>query len=76
MPSRSIWQLFEENPSRTQDVAKLIGLLIDGKQDADAVSLARKLEQYQRRKGDRRAFLAMMQEIVAAHRPRRTCSSS
>lgn len=64
-----IWQLFEENPSRTQDVAKLIGLLIDSNQDADAVTLARKLEQYQRRKGDRRAFLTLMQEIVAAHRP-------
>jgi diguanylate cyclase (GGDEF)-like protein len=64
-----IWQLFEENPSRTQDVAKLIGLLIDSNQDADGVSLARKLEQYQRRKGDRRAFLSLMQEIVAAHRP-------
>ncbi len=64
-----IWQLFEENPSRTQDVAKLIGLLIDSNQDVDAVSLARKLEQYQRRKGDRRAFLTLMQEIVAAHRP-------
>jgi diguanylate cyclase (GGDEF)-like protein len=64
-----IWQLFEENPSRTQDVAKLIGLLIDSNQDTDGVSLARKLEQYQRRKGDRRSFLALMQEIVAAHRP-------
>jgi len=64
-----LWQLFEENPSRTQEVAKLIGLLIDSNQDADAVSLARKLEQYQRRKGDRRAFLTLMQEIVAAHRP-------
>jgi diguanylate cyclase (GGDEF)-like protein len=64
-----LWQLFEENPSRTQDVARLIGLLIDSNQDADAVALARKLEQYQRRKGDRRAFLNLMQEIVAAHRP-------
>jgi diguanylate cyclase (GGDEF)-like protein len=64
-----IWQLFEENPSRTQDVARLIGLLLDSNQDVDAVTLARKLEQYQRRKGDRRAFLTLMQEIVAAHRP-------
>jgi diguanylate cyclase (GGDEF)-like protein len=64
-----IWQLFEESPSRTQDVAKLIGLLIDSNQDGDAVTLARKLEQYQRRKGDRRAFLNLMQEIVGAHRP-------
>ena len=64
-----LWQLFEESPSRTQDVAKLIGMLIDSNQDVDAVSLARKLEQYQRRKGDRRAFLSLMQEIAAAHRP-------
>jgi len=64
-----LWQLFEENPSRTQDIANLIGLLIDGSQDTDAVNLARKLEQYQRRKGDRRAFLNLMQEIVAGHRP-------
>jgi len=64
-----LWQLFEENPSRTQDVARLIGLLLDSNQDLDAVALSRKLEQYQRRKGDRRSFLTLMQEIVAAHRP-------
>ena len=64
-----LWQLFEENPSRTQDIATLIGLLLDSSQDADAVTLARKLEQYQRRKGDRRAFLTLMQELVAGHRP-------
>jgi len=63
-----VWQLFEENPSRVQDVANLIGLLIDGQQDAEAVALGRKLEQYHRRKGDRRAFLAMIQDISAKHR--------
>jgi diguanylate cyclase (GGDEF)-like protein len=62
------WQLFEENPSRVQEIAKLIGLFIDGQQDAEAVALGRKLEQYHRRKGDRRAFLAMMQDIAARHR--------
>jgi len=63
-----LWQLFEENPSSTEKIARLIGLFIDAQQDADAVALARKLEQYQRRKGDRRAFLALMQDIVNAHR--------
>ena len=62
------WQLFEENPSRVQEIANLIGLFIDGQQDAEAVALGRKLEQYHRRKGDRRAFLAMMQDIAARHR--------
>lgn len=63
-----LWQLFEENPASTEKIARLIGLFIDAQQDADAVALARKLEQYQRRKGDRRAFLTLMQEIVNAHR--------
>jgi len=64
-----IWQLFEENPSRNLDVAKLIGQYIDAGQDTEAVALARKLEQHQRRKGDRRAFLVMMQELTDARRP-------
>jgi len=63
-----LWQLFEENPSRTQEIARLIGQYLDTEQDADAVALARKLEQYQRRKGDRRGFLAMMQEITGGRR--------
>jgi len=64
----ALWQLFEENPARSQEIAKLIGLYIDAEQDVDAVALARKLEQYQRRKGDRRTFLGMMQEVVNGHR--------
>jgi diguanylate cyclase (GGDEF)-like protein len=63
-----LWQLFEENPSRVQEIANLIGFFVDGQLDAEAVALARKLEQYHRRKGDRRAFLAMIQEIAGKHR--------
>ncbi len=62
------WQLFEANPGRVQEIANLIGLFIDGQQDAEAVALGRKLEQYHRRKGDRRAFLTMIQDIAARHR--------
>jgi diguanylate cyclase (GGDEF)-like protein len=62
------WQLFEDNPTRVQEIANLIGLFIDGQQDAEAVALGRKLEQYHRRKGDRRAFLTMIQDIAARHR--------
>jgi diguanylate cyclase (GGDEF)-like protein len=64
-----LWKLFEENPSRIQDVAKLIDLFIESEQQADAVVLARQLDQHQRRKGERKSFLTMMQEIVARHRP-------
>jgi diguanylate cyclase (GGDEF)-like protein len=63
-----VWQLFQQNPSRQQEVADLIGLLVDAQQDAEAVALARKLEQFQRNKGDRRAFVAMLQDVVAKHR--------
>ncbi len=63
-----VWQLFEQHPSRLNEITKLIGLLVDAEQDVEAVALARKLEQFQRGRGERRAFLAMMQELVASHR--------
>jgi diguanylate cyclase (GGDEF)-like protein len=63
-----IWQLFEQNPSRVQQVIGLIGQLLDASQDDAAVALARKLEQFQRRRGERRQFVAIMQDITAAHK--------
>jgi diguanylate cyclase (GGDEF)-like protein len=63
-----VWQLFQQNPSRQQDVADLIGHLVDAQQDAEAVALARKLEHFQRNRGDRRTFVAMMQDVIAKHR--------
>ena len=63
-----VWQLFQKNPSRLQEVANLIGLLVDAQQDAEAVALARKLEQFQRSRGERRSFVAMMQEVTGQHR--------
>jgi diguanylate cyclase (GGDEF)-like protein len=63
-----VWELFEQNPSRLPDVARLIGSFLDAQQDSEAVALARKLEVVQRRRGERKAFAAMMQDIAAAHR--------
>src|SRR5450432_54879 len=60
--------LFEQNPSRLPQVTQLIGNMIDAQMDRDAVGLARKLEQFQRRRGERRAFLATMQDLVSRHR--------
>src|SRR6266568_1893687 len=64
-----VWQIFEQNPSRIEQVRDLIGGFLDSQLDREAVALAEKLENFQRRKGERRAFLAMMQDIVAGHRP-------
>ena len=64
-----VWQIFELNPSRIEQVRDLIGGFLDSQLDREAVMLAEKLEHFQRRKGERRAFLAMMQDIVAGHKP-------
>jgi diguanylate cyclase (GGDEF)-like protein len=63
-----VWALFEQNPGRVQQVIALIGNLLDGEHDDAAVALARKLEQFQRRRGERRQFIAIMEDITAARR--------
>ena len=63
-----VWQLFEQNPTRVPEISKLIAGFIDAAQDKEAVALARRLEQFQRKRGERRAFLAMMQDLSTNHR--------
>ena len=63
-----IWAMFEQNPARIHQVVDLIGKMIDSELDAEAVALARKLEAFQRRRGERRSFISTMQELLAAHR--------
>lgn len=63
-----VWQLFEGNPGRVQQVIALIGSLLDTNADDAAVALARKLEQFQRRRGERRQFIAIMEDITASRR--------
>jgi len=63
-----VWQLFEQNPGRIQQVVDLIGKMIDSQQDAESVALARKLEMFQRKRGERRAFVATMQDLTTGHR--------
>ncbi len=62
-----VWQLFEANPARVQQVIALVGNLLDADQHDAAVVLARKLEQFQRRRGERRQFIAIMEDLTAAH---------
>ncbi len=64
-----VWQMFEQNPARLHQVVSLIGKMIDSELDAEAVALARKLEAFQRRRGERRSFITTMQELLASHRP-------
>jgi diguanylate cyclase (GGDEF)-like protein len=64
-----VWQIFEQNPARMHQVVSLIGKMIDSELDVEAVALARKLEAFQRRRGERRSFITTMQELLASHRP-------
>jgi len=63
-----VWQIFEENPARLQQVTLLVGKFLDNQNDQAALALARKLEQFQRRRGERRQFIAVLEEILAGHR--------
>jgi diguanylate cyclase (GGDEF)-like protein len=63
-----VWQLFEQNPNRMTQVTALIGQLADAEQDEAAVALARKLGQFQAKRGERRQFLTVMQEIISARK--------
>jgi len=63
-----IWQMLEQNPARVHQVVNLIGKMIDSELDPEAVALARKLEAFQRRRGERRSFISTMQELLASHR--------
>ncbi len=63
-----VWKVFEQNPKWMPQVTALIGQLVDTEQDEAAVSLARKLGQFQAKRGERRQFLAVMQEIISARR--------
>jgi len=64
-----VWQLFEQNPNRLTQVTTLIGQLLDARQEDAAVSLARRLGQFHAKRGERRQFLSVMQEITASRKP-------
>jgi diguanylate cyclase (GGDEF)-like protein len=63
-----VWQLFEQNPTRMAQVTALIGQLLDAEQDEPAVRLARKLGQFLGKRGERRQFVSVMQEIASTRR--------
>ena len=64
-----VWQMFEQNPVRIDRVVNLMGRMIDDKLDTQALALARKLESFQRCRGERRSFIATMQDLFASHAP-------
>lgn len=64
-----IWALYEADPKQEDEVANLIGALLDADDHAHAVDLAHKLEVTQLKAGNQREFVARMKEIADHHRP-------
>ena len=62
-----IWALYEADPKQEDEVANLIGALLDSGHHAHAVELSRKLEEAQRKAGNQREFVALMKEIADHH---------
>jgi diguanylate cyclase (GGDEF)-like protein len=64
-----IWALYEADPKQDDEVASLIGALLDADHHAHAVELAHKLEVVQGKLGNQREFVAGMKEISDHRHP-------
>jgi len=70
MPMRSRWcgNCLSLIRNACRQVTALVGQLVDAEQDEAAVSLARKLGQFQAKRGERRQFVGVMQDIASTRR--------
>jgi tetratricopeptide (TPR) repeat protein len=60
-----IWELFQRDPrNRLEKVIELIGHTIDAGEEAQAVDLSQRLEEFQRRVGLRREFVALTKNMA------------
>jgi len=64
-----VWELFEKDPNKLDDVSSLIATLIDAENSHHALELAQKLEQQMLKAGKRREYVAVMKEITDHHPP-------
>jgi diguanylate cyclase (GGDEF)-like protein len=64
-----LWLLIDQDPANIQHVLQLIGETLDSAQEAEAVTLARRLEQKQRTAGRLREHAAAMSALAGHHTP-------
>jgi diguanylate cyclase (GGDEF)-like protein len=62
-----LWEMFERDQKFLPDVCRLIGALVDIDKVDRALTIARRLEEHQRRAGMLREFVAQMKEVGAGH---------
>jgi GGDEF domain-containing protein len=61
-----VWELFQLDPrNRLEKVIELIGHTIDASRQEHAVALSQRLEDFQRRVGLRREFVALTKQMIA-----------
>lgn len=65
-----IRDLFAKNPARHEDMALLVGALLDADQGHKATMYARQLEEQEIKQGRRREHVARLKEILDDHAPR------
>jgi GGDEF domain-containing protein/tetratricopeptide (TPR) repeat protein len=64
-----LWELFQRNPGKLNEIGKLIRELIDLQFYAEALELSRKLETIEERGGRQREFVAFLRDIIIEHPP-------
>jgi GGDEF domain-containing protein/tetratricopeptide (TPR) repeat protein len=64
-----LWELFQRNPGKLNEIGKLISELIDLQFYAEALELSRKLETIEERGGRQREFVAFLRDIIIEHPP-------
>ncbi len=64
-----VWQLFEQEPDHTTEIAGLLGLLLNHDDSERAFALARRLEAAMAKHGKRREFISLLKEVSDPHQP-------
>jgi diguanylate cyclase (GGDEF)-like protein len=65
-----ITDLYKKDPARNEDMALLIGALLDADQGHKATLYARQLEEHEYKRGRRREYVARLKEVLDDHAPR------
>jgi len=58
-----VWELFTKNPKLLDDVATLLAAYMQAGQYGESVRLARKLQDFEQRRGNQREFVALLKDL-------------
>ena len=64
-----IWTMYERNPKQAEDVARLVGCMLETEHADKALALAHRLELSEIKRNRRREFVALMKDLVVDRHP-------